>query len=147
MIRDRAAGSRRHPLVPNPDPSEALGRADVLCFDKTGTMAEGRIGLDRVHVAGASQPLDALDEDGRQALGEQADRLARRGYGALTVAERAASGRRELHDDRIARLNFTGLLALTDPVRGSAARAVHHSHAAREPRSLASSHAQQAPER
>jgi cation-transporting ATPase I len=65
-----------------------------------------------------------LDEPTRQALSEVADGLARRGYRVLAVAERHASSRRELRADRVRRLCFTGLLAFTDPVRGSAALAV-----------------------
>ena len=65
-----------------------------------------------------------LDEPVRQVLAEAADRLAWRGYRVLAVAERHASGRRDLHEDRVKRLAFAGLLAFTDPVRDSAARAV-----------------------
>ena len=53
-----------------------------------------------------------------------ADRLARNGYRVLAVAERDASSRRDLREDRIERLCFAGLLALTDPVRDTAAEAV-----------------------
>ena len=76
---------------------------------------------------GSAHPLDG---PGRRALGEEADRLARRGYRILAVAERDASGRRDLHPDRVRRLQFAGLLALTDPVRDSAARAVRGLRAA-----------------
>jgi cation-transporting ATPase I len=65
-----------------------------------------------------------LGEPARQALGEAADRLARRGNRVLAVAERDVSGRRELREGRVRRLCFAGLLAFTDPVRDSAARAV-----------------------
>lgn len=37
--------SRRGSLVKNPRAIEALGRIDVLCIDKTGTLTEGRIEL------------------------------------------------------------------------------------------------------
>jgi cation-transporting P-type ATPase I len=66
-----------------------------------------------------------LDEPARQALSDEADRLARRGYRVLAVAERDASGRRDLREDHVERLRFAGLLTFTDPVRESAARAVH----------------------
>jgi cation-transporting P-type ATPase I len=66
-----------------------------------------------------------LDEPARRVLGEEADRLARRGYRVLAVAERDVSGRRVLNEDRIKKLHFAGLLAFADPVRDSAARAVH----------------------
>ncbi len=41
--------SRRGALVKNPRAIEALGRVDVLCLDKTGTLTEGRIELTSVH--------------------------------------------------------------------------------------------------
>jgi cation-transporting P-type ATPase I len=53
-----------------------------------------------------------------------ADQLARNGYRVLAVAERDASSRSDLREDRIERLCFAGLLALTDPVRDTAAEAV-----------------------
>lgn len=41
--------SRKGSLVKNPRAIEALGRVDVLCVDKTGTLTEGRIELSLVH--------------------------------------------------------------------------------------------------
>lgn len=41
--------SRRGALVKNPRAIEALGRVDVLCLDKTGTLTEGHIELWGVH--------------------------------------------------------------------------------------------------
>ncbi|MDQ0376109.1 cation-translocating P-type ATPase [Amycolatopsis thermophila] len=52
------------------------------------------------------------------------DSLARQGFRVLAVAERRASGRGDLDEDRIRGLTFRGLLALADPVRPTAARAV-----------------------
>ena len=66
-----------------------------------------------------------LDEPARQASSDAADQLARRGYRVLAVAERNVSGRRELRADHLKQLCLAGLLAFTDPVRDSAARAVH----------------------
>lgn len=40
--------SSRGALVPNPRAIEALGRVEVLCTDKTGTLTEGRIRLRRI---------------------------------------------------------------------------------------------------
>jgi len=57
-------------------------------------------------------------------------RLARRGYRVLAVAERDASGRRDLREDRVNRLCFAGLLGLADSVRDTAARAVRGLRAA-----------------
>lgn len=71
-----------------------------------------------------------LDGTTRRALADEADRLARHGYRVLAVAERDASSRRDLRADRIERLVFVGLLALTDPVRRTAAQAVRGLRAA-----------------
>jgi cation-transporting P-type ATPase I len=65
-----------------------------------------------------------FDQRARLAAVRLADKLARNGYRVLAVAERDASGRRDLREDRIERLCFSGLLALTDPVRDTAADAV-----------------------
>jgi cation-transporting ATPase I len=67
--------------------------------------------------------LVPLDNRARQALSDEADWLARRGYRVLAVAERNVS-RRGLEPERLGKLRFAGLLAFTDPVRDSAARAV-----------------------
>jgi cation-transporting ATPase I len=71
-----------------------------------------------------------LDEPARRALTDEVERLARGGYRVLAVAERDASTRRDLREDRIQRLRFVGLLALSDPVRVSAAAAVRGLRAA-----------------
>ncbi len=72
-----------------------------------------------------------LDQRARRAITREVDRLARSGYRVLAVAERDASSRRDLREDRISRLRFTGLLALTDPVRDTAAAAIRGLRAAR----------------
>ncbi|MFA9428978.1 HAD-IC family P-type ATPase [Egicoccus sp. AB-alg2] len=228
------AGARRlaanNAVVRNPRTVEALGRVDVLCVDKTGTLTEGRVRLTgvsdgrrnvhrrehddpllrRVLAAGlrASAPADAeangngldetdealhraaealdvtaadglpgwtvvtelpfdsnrgvhavlgrarrrhhlvvkgapevvleacttwrneggddveLDEASRSQVLEQIGTLARRGHRLLAVAERDASSRPELEEDRLERLRLIGLIALSDPVRETAAEAV-----------------------
>jgi cation-transporting ATPase I len=214
--------SERGALVRNPRAIEALGRADVVCADKTGTLTEGRIALrlvsdgEREHeiddlpahlrrVLGAAlratpedatrHPTDEALEAGAQrailvadeawpgwrrqaeipfepgrgyhavlgagregpllsvkgapeiviprcatwarpigarrltdadrvALFRELDRLARRGMRVLAIAERPASGRRELADARVTGLSFLGFVALADPVRATALEAV-----------------------
>lgn len=218
--------SQRDTLVRHPATIEALGRVDVLCADKTGTLTTGRISVRRVWDGAGAQELSALDGQGRQVLaaalratprasragqvahptdravleaagevrvtrragragwrleaelpfeparsyhavlgraGErgrlsvkgspevvvprcstwhgdattreldeagraeiraEADRLARQGYRVLAVAEREASDRGDLDDERLAGLELLGLLAMADPVRPSAAEAV-----------------------
>jgi cation-transporting P-type ATPase I len=225
------AGARRlagrGAVVRNPRTVEALGRVDVLCIDKTGTLTEGRIavsgisdgtrlrpvdrldGTDRRRLAAALRAsehpddgdvaaLDDTDEaihltatelgvradegaagwrivselpfestrglhavhgsmddghrlvvkgapevvlsgcthwegpEGRRPLGaderrrlvEHTDELAANGHRLLAIAERAASPRPELDEDRVERLTLVGLLALADPVRPTAAEAV-----------------------
>lgn len=68
--------SERGAIARNPRAIEALGRVDVLCADKTGTLTEGRLRLRRVWAAastdedgdGAGRPVDALDEAARGVL-------------------------------------------------------------------------------
>jgi cation-transporting P-type ATPase I len=71
-----------------------------------------------------------LDEEARKSLSNEVDRLAGCGYRVLAVAERDASSRQDLREDRIHQLQFAGLLALADPVRDTAAAAVRGLHAA-----------------
>jgi cation-transporting ATPase I len=65
-----AAGrlSRRGMLVRNVRSIEALGRVDVICLDKTGTVTEGRIALRSVHDGAEEQRVETLDEHGRHIL-------------------------------------------------------------------------------
>ena len=54
--------SKRGALVRNARNIEALGRVDVLCVDKTGTLTEGRIDLRRVSDGQSDAPIDGLGE-------------------------------------------------------------------------------------
>lgn len=213
-------------LVRNPRSIEALGRVDVLCADKTGTLTEGRLGLrlvsdgerdwtldeldayarrviavglraspgnhgddeplphltDQAVVEGAQcvglqasgdddhwTPIAELpfeptrsyhavlgengrgsvltvkgapeivlprcaswrhanadtpmDADERRALLSRVDGLGRRGYRVLAVAEREASNRQDLDDERVEGLRFLGFLGLSDQLRATAADA------------------------
>jgi cation-transporting ATPase I len=65
-----------------------------------------------------------LGEDERRRLEGVVDDLARRGHRVLAVAEREASDRRDLDDDRVERLRLLGFLGLVDPVRPEATREV-----------------------
>ncbi|HET6501582.1 MAG TPA: cation-translocating P-type ATPase [Amycolatopsis sp.] len=65
-----------------------------------------------------------MDAEAMARVDAEVDRLARAGYRVLAVAERDASGRAELDDARIQRLDLVGLVALADPVRGTAAASV-----------------------
>lgn len=60
--------SRRRVLVRHPTTIEALGRVDVLCADKTGTLTTGRIQLKAVYDGVEERPVEALDDRGRQVL-------------------------------------------------------------------------------
>jgi cation-transporting ATPase I len=53
--------AKRGALVRNARSIEALGRVDVLCVDKTGTLTEGRIELVEVGDGDATQVLPELD--------------------------------------------------------------------------------------
>lgn len=218
--------SARGALVRNPRSIEALGRVDLLCCDKTGTLTAGRIGLDGVFdgrerldlpasdhavmVLAAALRASPLVEPGddplphltdravvegaahhgvdassgargwrrraelpfeptrgyhavlgkvgtafllsvkgapevvlprcatwspgggtedlgavaRRRLHENVEMLARRGLRVLAVAERPASSRADLDDDRVDRLRLLGFVALSDPVRPTAAASV-----------------------
>jgi len=61
--------SARGMLVRNPRAIEALGRVDLLCADKTGTLTEGRIQLRWVSDGAQTQGADALDGPARAILG------------------------------------------------------------------------------
>lgn len=59
---------RRGILARNPRALEALGRVDVLCADKTGTLTEGRISLSAVSDGYSSALPDGLGESHRRVL-------------------------------------------------------------------------------
>jgi cation-transporting ATPase I len=65
-----------------------------------------------------------LTDTDRRQIDAEVDRLAQRGLRVLAVAERAASERRQLDDDRVEGLQLYGLLGLADPTRRTAAEAV-----------------------
>lgn len=56
---------QRGAIVRNPRSVEALGRVDVLCADKTGTLTQGRIKLRFVHDGERRAAVDALDASHR----------------------------------------------------------------------------------
>ncbi|MGZ4707186.1 MAG: HAD-IC family P-type ATPase [Acidimicrobiales bacterium] len=60
--------SQRDVLVRNPRAVEALGRVDVLCADKTGTLTAGRVVVHTVSDGSSSCPLDDLTEHHRTVL-------------------------------------------------------------------------------
>jgi cation-transporting P-type ATPase I len=53
--------SHRGVLVRNPRAMEALGRVDVVCADKTGTLTEGRIRLHSIDDGQTTQTISQLD--------------------------------------------------------------------------------------
>ena len=60
--------SERGALVRNPRSIEALGRVDVLCIDKTGTLTEGQIHLRCVSDGAHEEPILALAATCRMVL-------------------------------------------------------------------------------
>jgi magnesium-transporting ATPase (P-type) len=60
--------SLRGALVKNPKAVEALGRVDILCMDKTGTLTEGRIALASVFDGEMLMPVEELTERGQKVL-------------------------------------------------------------------------------
>ncbi|MBV8386511.1 MAG: HAD-IC family P-type ATPase [Acidimicrobiia bacterium] len=71
-----------------------------------------------------------LDDAVRDTLDNEVQRLAKRGFRVLVVAQREASSRRDLDDERVQRLVLVGLLGLADPVRDTAASAIAQLHQA-----------------
>jgi cation-transporting P-type ATPase I len=65
-----------------------------------------------------------IDDEDRRRLTDAYEDLAGRGHRVLAVAEREASDRRDLDDDRVERLRLLGFLGLVDPVRPTAREAV-----------------------
>jgi cation-transporting ATPase I len=66
----------------------------------------------------------SLDEPARSRLHHQVERLTGQGYRVLAVAERCDHPRRRLDDDDVTGLTLLGFLALTDPVRATAAASI-----------------------
>jgi cation-transporting ATPase I len=60
--------SRRHALVRNPRALEALGRVDVVCLDKTGTITEGALSLSVVSDGEVLASVEALEKSHRLVL-------------------------------------------------------------------------------
>lgn len=60
--------TKRGAVVRNPRAIEALGRMNVLCADKTGTLTEGRLVLKAIAVDGQISAVDDLGESGKQVL-------------------------------------------------------------------------------
>ncbi len=60
--------SMRGALVKNPRAVEALGRADILCMDKTGTLTEGRIAPASVFDGTKTTSFEELDATGKNVL-------------------------------------------------------------------------------
>jgi len=123
------------PFEPSRGYHAVLGRAaggQMLCVKGAPEIVlplctHQRLGNDAVELGHGT---GTLDQPARRAIAREVDRLAASGYRVLAVAERDASGRRDLREDRISRLRFIGLLALTDPVRDTAAEAIRGLRAA-----------------
>lgn len=60
--------SKRGAVVRNPRAIEALGRMNVLCADKTGTLTEGRLVLKAIAVDGQTLAIESLSDSARQVL-------------------------------------------------------------------------------
>jgi len=60
--------ARHNVLVRNPRAIEALGRVDVLCADKTGTLTEGNIELRAISNGRTCRDADDLDEEAHRIL-------------------------------------------------------------------------------
>jgi cation-transporting ATPase I len=81
--------SRRGALVKNPRAIEAVGRVDVLCMDKTGTLTEGRIELFSVHDGQLDEPLTKLGGERREVLRALASAVSHARGGAVDPMDAA----------------------------------------------------------
>lgn len=60
--------SQRGALVRNPKALEALGRINILCVDKTGTVTEGKLALFRIFDGNHSEPIEKLSTQLQEVL-------------------------------------------------------------------------------
>jgi cation-transporting ATPase I len=81
--------SRRGALVKNPRAIEAVGRVDVLCMDKTGTLTEGHIELFSVHDGELDEPLSKLGGPRREVLSALAAAVSHARGGAVDPMDAA----------------------------------------------------------
>lgn len=72
----------------------------------------------------SSEGTVAIDRKVRRHLDAEVESLARRGLRVLAVAERTATSRAEIEDDRVSRMELLGFLGLADLVRPTAAAAI-----------------------
>jgi len=72
----------------------------------------------------APEGVTVIDRRARQRLDDEVERLANRGLRVLAVAERPASARADLADERVSDMELLGFLGLADGVRPTAAAAV-----------------------
>ncbi|HEX6278102.1 MAG TPA: HAD-IC family P-type ATPase [Polyangiaceae bacterium] len=93
---------KRGALVRNVRSIEALGRVDVLCLDKTGTLTEGRIELVAASDGAVEQSYPELDAVTLPVLGAALRASAERGGRSFDPTEQAlyrAADRLEVHPD------------------------------------------------
>ncbi|MEY2937343.1 MAG: hypothetical protein RL033_8092, partial [Pseudomonadota bacterium] len=83
--------STKQALVRNPRSIEALGRIDVICFDKTGTVTHGQLELSEVYGAGRFMPLAECGaaQLGAIAVGTRATAAEQRSLGAADPTDAA----------------------------------------------------------
>ena len=72
----------------------------------------------------APEGVTIIDTDALSRLEDEVERLASRGLRVLAVAERPASARADLADERVSDMELLGFLGLADGVRPTAAAAV-----------------------
>ena len=72
----------------------------------------------------APEGVTIIDREARQRLDDEVERLASGGLRVLAVAERSASARVDLADERVSDMELLGFLGLADGVRPTAAAAV-----------------------
>ncbi|GAC1407121.1 MAG: hypothetical protein NVSMB60_27370 [Mycobacterium sp.] len=90
-------------LVRTPQSVEALGRVDVVCFDKTGTLSENRLRVTRTESARGGTDDDVLLHAGRATPAAHGDRHQ---HATDSAVAKAAETPRDSQDDADGRLPF-----------------------------------------
>ncbi|GAA2335352.1 cation-translocating P-type ATPase [Dactylosporangium salmoneum] len=116
-------GVRELPFEPVRGFHAVLGAADAgLVISVKGAPETTLPRCSGWRVDGQVRPLTESD---RREIEAEVDRMARQGLRVLAIAERAASTRGRLVDERVDGMQFLGLLGLADPTRSTAAEAIH----------------------
>jgi cation-transporting P-type ATPase I len=106
------------PFAPSRGYHAVLGEAEARSLLSVKGAPE--VVLPRCETWRRAEHVVALDDDARLRLDRHVERLAQQGLRVLAVAERHASGRVDLDDARVGRLELLGFVTVADIARPSA---------------------------